>query len=47
MSQISVDLAEPNASAIITPGARIVRQATIDESIRWILVTVYEYKRGD
>ena len=42
---ISVDLAEPGATAIIPSTARVVRQAAFDDAIPWIVVTLYEQRR--
>jgi hypothetical protein len=40
-TQISVDVTEPNGDAIITPGAKIIRQFAFTDAVPWILVTVF------
>jgi hypothetical protein len=39
-TDISIDVAEPNAGAIIRPGAKIIRQIKFKDTIPWLLVTV-------
>jgi len=39
---ISVDVAEPNAQPIITPGATVIRQAVFRDTVPWILVTLFD-----
>jgi hypothetical protein len=39
---LSVDLAEPSGPPIITPGARVLRQATFQDAIPWIMVTLFD-----
>jgi hypothetical protein len=38
---ISIDLTEPDSPPIITPGSRIVAQRAFNDSIPWILVSVF------
>jgi hypothetical protein len=39
---LSVNLAEPGGQPIIAPGARTLRQATFQDSIPWIMVTLFD-----
>jgi hypothetical protein len=38
---IAVDITEPNGKAIITPGAKIIRQTAFTDAVPWILVTLF------
>ena len=42
----SVDLTEPGGHSIIYPGAKILRQTIFQDSIPWILVTLFGTKSG-
>jgi hypothetical protein len=39
---VSLDLTEPSGQPIITPGAKILRQAIFQDSIPWIMVTLFD-----
>lgn len=41
---VSVDIAKPNGQPIITPRARVIRQAIFQDAIPWILVTLFDTK---
>ena len=41
-TMLSVDLTEPSGQPIINPGARILRQAIFQDSIPWIMVTLFD-----
>jgi len=41
---VSVDLAEPGGPPIIYPGAQILQQMIFQDSIPWILVTLFDTK---
>jgi hypothetical protein len=40
---LSVDIAEPGSTAIITPGSKILVQSAFKDSVPWILITLFEY----
>jgi len=40
-TDISIDVAAPNAGAIIRPGAKIIQQIEFKDAVPWILVTVF------
>lgn len=44
-TSISIDLVEPGAAAIIPSTARVVRQTIFDDTLPWIMVTLYEQQR--
>jgi hypothetical protein len=39
---LAVDLTEPSGQPTMTPGARILRQAIFQDSIPWIMVTLFD-----
>jgi hypothetical protein len=41
-TMLSVDLTEPSGRPIITPGAKILRQTIFQDSIPWIVVTLFD-----
>lgn len=41
-TNVSVDVTEPNGQPIITPGAKVIRQAVFKDAIPWILVTLFD-----
>jgi hypothetical protein len=41
-TMISVDITEAGGKSIVTPGARVVRQAMFQDAIPWILVTLFD-----
>jgi hypothetical protein len=41
-THISVDITEQNGKAIITPGAKIVRQDVYQDAVPSILITLFE-----
>jgi hypothetical protein len=41
-TMLSVDLTEPSGQPIITPGARILRQAIFQDVVPWIMVTLFD-----
>ena len=44
-THISVDLVEPGGKEIVTPRAKVLRQAVFKDAIPWILVTLFENPR--
>ncbi len=39
---LAIDIAEPNGQPVITPGAKVIRQAVYQDTIPWILVTLFD-----
>ena len=44
---ISVDIAGANGQPIITPGAKVIRQAIFQDAVPWILVTLFDTGPAD
>jgi hypothetical protein len=41
-TMLSVDLTEPSGQPIISPGARVLRQAIFQDAIPWIMITLFD-----
>ena len=39
---VSVDISEPDREPIITPGAKVIRQAVFQDRVPWIIVTLFD-----
>ncbi len=41
-THLSVDITDSNAQLIITPGAKILRQAILKDALPWIVLTLFD-----